>query len=122
MSSSSSVTITGLKELQMMMSQFPQQFGKIFQNAGTTYAKKVYGEAYKRVPVKTGFLRGSIGQQVNTKEIKIYANAKYAAAVHNGSRGRPGRPFLFAPAKENTPQFFKDLDMQTATYFKSRAK
>src|SRR5688572_6432906 len=112
--SASSVQIIGLKELQMTLAQFPQAFDKLFQSAGTDYAKKVYGEAYKRVPVKTGFLRGSIGQHVSPKEIKIYANAKYAAAVHNGSRGRPGRPFLFGPANENLPQFFKDIDMQTA--------
>src|SRR5688572_4031143 len=119
--SSSSIQIIGLKELNMMFAQFPQAFNQIFQNAGTQYAKNVYNEAYKRVPVKTGHLRSTIGQQVSAQEIKLFANAKYAAAVHNGSRGRPGRPFLFAPANENLPKFFKDMDTQVVTYFKSKA-
>jgi hypothetical protein len=120
--SSSTVQIIGLKELQTTFAQLPSEFGRIFQAAGTMYAKNVYGEAYKRVPVKTGFLRSSIGQQVTPQMIKIFANAKYAAAVHNGSRGRPGRPFLLAPANEQLPSLFKDIDMQLGTYFRSRGK
>lgn len=59
---------------------------------------KVANEAKIRCPVDTGRLRSSISVE-QKREGRYWAtyvgsNVEYAYWVHEGSRGRPGRPFL----------------------------
>lgn len=55
-------------------------------------------EAQARCPVDTGLLRSSIRSRVSTgpggATLALEAGTSYARWVHEGSRGRPGRPFL----------------------------
>jgi hypothetical protein len=117
MSASSNVKVIGLDELNKLFAGFPAAFGKIFQQSGNTFAQAVYDRAYKLVPVKTGYLRSTIGVTTNQKEIRIYATAPYAAAVHDGARGRPGRPFLSTPVQENEQRFLDELGNGIMSYF-----
>lgn len=119
MPTSTSITIVGLDEINRLFAAFPAAAGRIFQQYGTVFAKTVYDRAYKIVPVKTGRLRSSIGTSANATEIRFFATAPYAAAVHDGARGRPGRPFLMTPVNENVDKFVEDFGNGIMNYFRT---
>lgn len=64
----------------------------------TKKAIKVTSGAKRRCPVKTGRLRSSIRWDLMEDGKGLFARVgtevEYAAAVHNGTRGRKGQPFL----------------------------
>lgn len=58
----------------------------------------VVGEAKRRCPVDTGYLRGSIGYSIlrfnNRFVLRIYTNVEYAIFVHEGTRRMQARRFI----------------------------
>lgn len=61
-------------------------------------ASRVRSEAVRRCPVDTGRLRSSI-RWILVRDSQglaaiVGTDVHYAVYVHNGTRGRPGRPFL----------------------------
>jgi hypothetical protein len=64
----------------------------------TLKAQTVTNEAKRGCPVDTGRLRSSIRYAIFTDSEGVYAqvgsDVEYALFVHEGVRGRPGRPFL----------------------------
>lgn len=116
---SKSFQIIGLDEINRLFQGLPQAVNTIFQNMGSKHTQIVYDKAYKIVPVKTGRLRSSIGKKVTPQEAQIYATAPYAAAVHFGSRGRPGRPFLYGPFDEQIDPWLKEIDNEIMNYLRS---
>jgi|SRR5215212_8510213 len=113
------VHIEGLAELNRLFAGFPAAINRIFQQAGTTYAKTVYDEANRRVPVKTGQLKRSIGQNVSMTEIRIFATAPYAAFINFGTSRMAGRPFLTEPAERFEDKFIMDLGNGVINYFQT---
>lgn len=111
--------IIGLDEINQLFAGLPQAMNNIFQTAGSKHAQIVYDKAYKIVPVKTGRLRSSIGVQSTPTETRIYATAPYAAAVHFGHRGRPGRPFLYGPFDQQIQPWLQEIDDEIMNYLRS---
>lgn len=64
----------------------------------TMVALYVVGEAKRRCPVDTGYLRGSIGYSIlripGRNILRIYTNVEYAIFVHEGTRRMPARRFI----------------------------
>lgn len=119
MSAASSFTIIGLDEINQLFAGLPNAIGTAFQTVGNKYASMVYNEAYKIVPVKTGFLRSTIGASVNQQEVRFYATAPYAAAVHQGT-GRMGpRPYLFGPFDAQIDKWFTEFANAISNYLRS---
>lgn len=69
----------------------PQQISQLLRRCGF----EGEGEAKKRAPVDTGFLRNSIGTRlVNPREVWVGASAKYAPFVERGTRRSKAQPYL----------------------------
>lgn len=71
----------------------------------------VVGEAKRRCPVDTGYLRGSIGYAIvrtgNRTILRIYTNVEYAEFVHEGTRRMEGRPFIRDAIEQKQAQIFR---------------
>jgi len=104
----SSVQIIGLEELNNDFKTLPQGKAKAFQMAGNNYAKTVYNEANRTVPVRTGRLKRSIGTSVTQQEIRLYATAPYAGIIESGTGRMPPRPFLSKPTEDNLDRFVNE--------------
>lgn len=117
-----SFKIIGLDELNKLFANLPTAWGNIFRQSGTVYAQSVFDKAYKTVPVKTGYLRSTIGFSANPNEIRIYATAPYAAAVNYGTYRMPPRPYLTGPADEFEQKLISDLETGLMNYLRSGGK
>lgn len=91
------VKVTGLKEMQSMLKQFPadapQVFGDAVQKAGARLRDEVKG--LSNIPVKTGRMR----QSINSRRIALLASGvfvgtDYGVYVHEGTSKMPPRPFF----------------------------
>lgn len=63
---------------------------------------RVLTNAKRRVPVDTGYLRstGTLTTDAARTTVRVAFRARYARFVHDGTRGRPGRPFLTDALRE----------------------
>lgn len=104
----SSVQIIGLEELNNDFRTYPQGKAKAFQMAGNNYAKFVFNDANRTVPVKTGRLKRSIGTSVNQHEIRLFATAPYAGLINFGTGRMPARPFLTKPTEDYLDRFVNE--------------
>ncbi len=57
-------------------------------------AQEAVEDAKRVVPVQTGRLKRSLSVR-RGREIRIRANAPYAASVEFGGRGRPAKPYFY---------------------------
>lgn len=67
----------------------------------------VVGEAKKRCPVDTGYLRGQIKHRILESKCQIVVNCEYAVFVHEGTRFIPARRFITNAINENQDQIKK---------------
>ena len=118
-STGKSFQIIGLDEINRLFQGLPQALDNIFQQTSNKHSKIIYDKAYKRVPVRTGFLRSTIGTQVTPKETRIYATAPYAAAVHFGTYRMPARPFIYGPFDEQIDVWVNDIVMELDRYLRT---
>lgn len=102
------VQIIGLAELQNDFNTYPQGKAKAFQMAGNNYAKTVYTEANRTVPVRTGRLKRSIGYTVSQQEIRLFANELYAGFINFGTSWMPARPFMTKPTEDYLDRFVNE--------------
>lgn len=67
-------------------------------------ANRVANNSAARVPVDTGYLRSSraITEDPGRLAVRVAYRARYARFVHDGARGRRGRPFLADALREET--------------------
>jgi hypothetical protein len=67
-----------------------------------TVANRVMNNSAARVPVDTGYLRSTrtISPDPTRAAVQIAYRARYAIYVHDGVRGRPGRPYLADALRE----------------------
>jgi HK97 gp10 family phage protein len=118
-SNNKSFQIIGLDEVNRLFEGLPQAMNTIFPNIGQKHAQIVYDKAYKIVPVKTGRLRSSIGFSITPHEIRIFATAQYAAAVHFGTYRMPARPFLYGPFDEQIDIWINEIMMELDNYLRN---
>lgn len=116
--SSSNVQIIGLEELNNDFRTYPQGKAKAFQIAGNNYAKTVYSQANRIVPVRTGRLKRSIGYTVNQNEIRLFANEDYAGFINFGTARMPARPFMTKPTEDNLDRFVTEYADQILNHFR----
>lgn len=115
-----SFQIIGLDEINQLFQNLPAAFNQIFQNATREYAANVYRDAQAKVPVVTGRLKRSIGQQVGQTETQIYAATPYAAIVDQGWGGRrKPKPYLTGPAVQYESLLLDAIGNGITSYLKS---
>lgn len=102
------ITIPKLPKFQAALKKYPELAGKQIQEALKKSAYQIVRETKPLTPVDTGRLRNSIGEQggegifkVEKTMATVGTNVKYAVYVHEGARGRIGRPFLLQGAERS---------------------
>jgi len=96
------VRITGLNKLQGFLGKFPKSLDREIARAIRRSAFILEAKTKPLVPVDTGLLR----RQTRPWEITptfalIESRTDYAIFVHEGTRGRKGRPYLLQGAKKS---------------------
>ena len=114
--------ITGLKEFNNFAANLGSDISQAFQQTITKYGNIMNNQMLQRVPVKTGFLRSTIGKDMTQSQLKLYATAFYAGYVNYGTLWMPPRPFFTGPIDENVPKLIDELNKMIGTGIKSRLK
>lgn len=113
-----SIKIPNLPKFQKALRKYPQYAEKEIRNAFEKSLYQIVRETKPVTPVDTGRLRGSIGEvgrqgifKIKRESAMVGTRVQYAVYVHEGARGRMGRPFLkqgLEKSKNKIGQFFKD--------------
>lgn len=114
--------VTGLKEFNDFVAMLSPDLQKSFNQTMTKYGSVMENQMLQRVPVKTGFLRSTIGKSMTQSQLKLFATAFYAAYVNYGTTFMPPRPYFTGPIDENVPRLLGELNQLIATGIKSRLK
>ena len=114
--------ITGLKELNNFVANLSSDLRQSFDQTMTKYGSIMENQMLQRVPVRTGFLRSTIGKSLTQSQLKLFATAFYAGYVNYGTVWMPARPFFTGPIEENTPKLIDELNHLIDLGIKSRLK
>lgn len=110
------VTITGLDELNAVMTQLPTQLDQLFHAAGSLYVETIYKDSQKVVPVVTGRLKrsGGFGSTANSED--VFYNAPYANYVERR------RHYFYDQARPKEAQMLKMYATAIGSWLQSRLK
>jgi HK97 gp10 family phage protein len=116
------IEIIGLQELNDLVNGIPQAFNQIFGDTANKFAQTMDSQARSKAPVKTGFLRNSIGATANQTELQFFADARYAIYVDQGTWKMLARPFFTSTKDEQVPKMIDELNKGLANFIKSKVK
>lgn len=106
--------IEGLEELQTVFQNLQPSMSKSFQEISGRYAATMYKEMTTRVPVRTGYLKSTIGLTSGVDQFNIYVTADYAGYVNYGTSRMKARPFFTAVVTEQSPKMVKEFNNAVA--------
>ena len=89
-----SCEVQGVQELQAAASRFVSSMQEYVHGQLVQWAELVKAEARRTVPVRTGYLQGTIYALVRDWVIYVGAEATYALFVELGTRHIRARPYL----------------------------
>lgn len=84
------------KQLQKLLEECDEEIKEEYDNVLRKYTSLILEDAVRNVPVKTGYLQGSIQYEFlyGGTRSKIWAGAEYAYIVEHGNSSRYPKPFL----------------------------
>ena len=99
--------LTGdLQGFNSAMSGYVQQFPSTVSGAMRTVADRVIDTANVLVPVRTGFLKSTLGYRQDTPlQLTFFATAPYASYVEFGTRYMAARLFLTRSIEQHQVEF-----------------
>jgi HK97 gp10 family phage protein len=90
---------------------FPSASTQAVQDAITLVGQRIYDEAVRLVPVRTGYLRSSISVEPSGKWIlKILARAYYAPYVEWGTRRMEPRLFMTRALELHQTELLEEVE------------
>ena len=100
----------GLTEtLESYVEQFPWAVASAFK----TVADRILETSNVLVPVRTGFLKSTLGyRQDNPLQITFFATATYAPMVEFGTRRMAARLFLSRSIEQHAAEFPQEVEKQ----------
>ena len=107
--------IEGLEELNILFSNLQPTLTNSFHEITGRYAQSMFKDMYSRCPVRTGYLRSTIGLTSSPEAFNIYVGADYAVHVNFGTRYMKARPFFTGPIEEQSPQMVKEYNNAVAS-------
>ena len=102
-----SLEITGsLQGFDAAMTDYVEKFPDTVADAMRTVADRVLDTANVLVPVRTGFLKSTLGYRQDTPlQLTFFATAPYAAFVEFGTRYMAARLFLTQSIQQHQAEF-----------------
>jgi HK97 gp10 family phage protein len=116
------VRIEGIDELNTLFQNLVPEMEKSFHEITGQYATKIHSEMTSIVPVKTGYLRSTIGTSSSTNSLQFYVTAHYAGFINYGTRRMKARPFFTGPVERQAPNMIKELNQALAGYIAANVK
>jgi HK97 gp10 family phage protein len=98
------LSVEGAEEFKAAMERLDSGMQNHVHRQLASWAADVEALAKHLVPVKTGFLRGSIYARVQEWVAEVGAEATYACMVEFGTRYMRARPYLFPAVQEHLPR------------------
>jgi hypothetical protein len=104
--------VTGsLQGFSGAMAGYVEQFPWAVSGAMKTVADRVLETANVLVPVRTGFLKSTLGYRQNTSlQVTFYATAPYAPFVEFGTRRMAARLFLTRSIEQHAAEFPQEVE------------
>jgi hypothetical protein len=97
------------------MAGYVQQYPLTVTSAMKTVAERVLETANVLVPVRTGFLKSTLGyRQDNPFQVTFFATAPYAPIVEFGSRRMSARLFLSRSIEQHAAEFPQEIESMLA--------
>ena len=113
-------TIQGINEFYTYLKLVTPKLHDVFFKVANQYAATAESQMRSIVPVRTGYLRSTIGKSSGTSEIMVYVDAHYAGYVNFGTRKMRARPYFTGTANEIIPEFEKAFDEEVSRALSSR--
>ena len=117
-----SFTIEGIDELNILFQNFAPELTRSFHEITGKYAQSIGSEMNQIVPVRTGYLKSTIGSSSSTNSMQLYVSAHYAVHVNYGTRRMTGRPFFTGPVERQIPQMVEELNQAVAQYIQTNVR
>jgi|SRR5215218_3256735 len=114
--------IDGLEELNILVTNLGPEMSKAFHEVTGKYAQSISAAMNSRVPVRTGYLKSTIGSASSPDRMELYVTASYAGYVNYGTKRMAGRPFFTAPVEEQAPKMIEELNQRIAQYIQTKVK
>ena len=114
--------IEGLDQLNVLFTNLSPALKKGFQATTGKYATSMYREMTSRVPVRTGYLKSTIGSSSSPDRLELYVTADYAGYVNYGTSRMKARPFFTAVVNEQSPKLIEELNKVISNYIASKVK
>lgn len=115
----SGVTIEGLDQFNTFIRLLEPKLADVFFRLGNEYANLMYSTMRSVVPVRTGYLKSTIGKSSATTEIAVYVDAPYAGYVNFGTSRQKAQPYFTSTVQQFVPQFEQAFDAETGKVFSS---
>jgi HK97 gp10 family phage protein len=107
-----SLEVTGsLQGFNSAMTGYVEKFPETVAGAMRTVADRVMEIANVLVPVRTGFLKSTLGYRQDTPlQLTFYATAPYAPFVEFGTRHMSARLFLTRSIQQHQAEFPQEVE------------
>ena len=93
--------------IQQLIEQYPEAVGASLMRI----AERVLNTSNTLVPVRTGFLKSSMGvRQDNNFQVTFYANAPYAGYVEFGTSRMAARLFMTLALQQHREEFPREVE------------
>jgi HK97 gp10 family phage protein len=101
--------LAGAEEFAEAIKRFDMEMQRQVQEQLATWAENVKTDATRTVPVRTGYLRGTIYARVQEWNTEVGAEAAYAASVEFGTRHARAQPFISPAVQARLPELERVL-------------
>lgn len=106
--------IEGIDELVTLFHNLIPQMTDSFHEITGRYGASMYKDMYSRCPVRTGYLRSTIGLTSSPESFNIYVTADYAGYVNFGTSRMKSRPFFTSVVNEQSPKMVEEYNIAVA--------
>jgi|SRR5687768_4254506 len=116
------VRIEGIDELSTLFQNLVPTMQQAFSEITNQYANSMLQEMRSIVPVKTGYLKSTIGGGTSSNSMQLYVTAHYAQFINYGTSRIRARPFFTGPVEKQAPNMIKELNQAFADYIAANVK
>ena len=112
---SATIKISIQQEFTEAIRDYVEQYPWAASSAMKTVAERVLQTSNILVPVRTGFLKSTLGyRQDNDFQVTIYADAPYASYVEFGTSRMSARLFLTRSIQQHQAEFAQEVESRLA--------
>ena len=106
-----SIQVSVEQGFTVAIEQLMEHYPEAVSSALIRIAERVLNTSNTLVPVRTGFLKSSMGtRQDSTFQVTLYANAPYAGYVEFGTKRMAARLFMTRALEQHQEEFPREVE------------